>query len=75
MQTSNGNLTSLPNGVKSCIKITPHFSLFMVQVLQNIPIPNDLSNINSSHARKYIANKLVLMYLQTFVKIHLGYKA
>ncbi len=34
-----------------------------------------LSNINSSHARKYIANKLVLMYLQTFVKIHLGYKA
>jgi hypothetical protein len=47
----------------------------MVQILQNIPILNDLSNINSTHARKYIANKLLLMYLQTFVKVHPGYKA
>ncbi len=55
-------------------QITPHYLLSFVQVLQNIIIFGDLSSNNSMNVRKYVASKLILMYLQTFVKKHLGYK-
>lgn len=69
-QTWNENLMVPRNGIISCNTFTQHSFHFFIEVLRNIYIHHDLSNNIFTNVNKYITNKILIIHLHTFVKMH-----